>query len=355
MPGDLILSNSATPGIPKFMGIEACIHDGWLLLREFDHLDKNFCYYLLKYERPRLLQKGSGSVFTNLKTDILRTHRVRIPLLPEQRAIASILGALDDKIDLNRRMNETLEAMARAIFKSWFVDFDPVRAKAEGKQPFGMDAETAALFPDRLVDSELGPIPEGWEVGTIAEDFNLVMGQSPPGETYNEDGAGVPFFQGKRDFGTRFPSRRVFCTAPTRHAIANSTLLSVRAPVGTVNQAWEDCAIGRGLASLMHKENLAEFTYQVGLNLQDEFEVYDGDGTVFGSINKGELSKLKVIRPNGVVRSGYECKITSASRQLRLNTEESRTLAELRDLLLSKLLSGEIRVKDAEKMVGDAV
>ena len=133
VPGDLILSNSATPGIPKFVGISACIHDGWLLLRNLRHLDKLYCYYLLLLERPRIVEQGNGTIFTNLKTDILKRHRVRVPPLPEQRAIAHILGTLDDKIELNRRMNETLEAMARALFKSWFVDFEPVRAKMEGR------------------------------------------------------------------------------------------------------------------------------------------------------------------------------------------------------------------------------
>ncbi|WP_293689392.1 restriction endonuclease subunit S, partial [Thiolapillus sp.] len=152
-PGDLILSNSATPGLPKFMGIYACIHDGWLLLRDFNGLHKEFCYYFLLHERENLVSQGNGSVFTNLKTDILKNHVVDVPTLSEQRAIAHILGTLDDKIELNRQMAQTLESIARAIFKSWFVDFDPVKAKMEGKQPEGMSEEVAALFPDKFVES----------------------------------------------------------------------------------------------------------------------------------------------------------------------------------------------------------
>ena len=208
-PGDLILSNSATPGTPKFVGIEACIHDGWLLLRNLRHLDKLFCYYLLQFERPRIVEQGSGTVFTNLKTAILKRYRVKIPPIPEQRAIAHILGTLDDKIELNRRMNQTLEEMARALFKSWFVDFDPVRAKAalrqhalgnhagpdtqscgDGAAPGAwtverarayldaMDLRIVDLFPDRLVDSELGNIPEGWEVKTLGESVELAYGKA---------------------------------------------------------------------------------------------------------------------------------------------------------------------------------
>ena len=139
-PGDLILSNSATPGIPKFMGIDACIHDGWLLLRNLRNLDKQFAYYLLLHERPKLVAQGNGSVFTNLKTEILKNHLVQLPPISEQRAIAHILGTLDDKIELNRRRNQTLEAMARALFKDWFVDFGPVRAKMRLPSPSGRGA-----------------------------------------------------------------------------------------------------------------------------------------------------------------------------------------------------------------------
>ena len=183
VPGDLILSNSATPGIPKFAGIKACIHDGWLLLRNLRHLDKLFCYYLLLFEKPRIVEQGSGTVFTNLKTDILKRHRVNVPPLPEQQAIAHVLGTLDDKIELNRRMHETLEAMARALFKSWFVDFEPVRAKIEGRWHRGeslpgLPAEHYDLFPYRLLDSELGEVPEGWAVKALGELVELAYGKA---------------------------------------------------------------------------------------------------------------------------------------------------------------------------------
>src|SRR4051794_36837700 len=149
-------------------------------------------------------------------------------------SIASIGSALDDKIELNRRMNATLEAMARALFQSWFVDFDPVRAKLDSSRSTGLDPATAALFPNEFEDSELGPIPKGWRAGTVLEEFDLTMGQSPPGTTYNEEGRGIPLYQGKPDFGFRFPTRRFFCTAPTRYAKTGDTLVSVRAPVGDI-------------------------------------------------------------------------------------------------------------------------
>ncbi|MDW8228040.1 MAG: restriction endonuclease subunit S [Anaerolineales bacterium] len=151
----------------------------------------------------------------------LRTIELPLPPLPEQRAIAHILGTLDDKIELNRRMSQTLEAMARALFKAWFVDFEPVRAKMEGRWRRGeslpgLPAELYDLFPDRLVPSELGEIPEGWRVGCVDDAFNITMGQSPPGMTYNESGEECRFIKGGRISDFAFPSEGSHCTAPTR-------------------------------------------------------------------------------------------------------------------------------------------
>ena len=176
----------------------------------------------------------------------LRSIEIPIPPIQEQRDIAHILGTLDDKIELNRRMNETLEAMAQSLFKSWFVDFDPIRAKMEGRDT-GLPKPIADLFPDRMVDSELGEIPAGWKVRHLKDCFEIIMGQSPPGHTYNDTGSGLPFFQGRSDFGFRYPINRKFCTAPNRIAEPEDTLVSVRAPVGDINVAWERCCIGRGL------------------------------------------------------------------------------------------------------------
>jgi type I restriction enzyme S subunit len=203
----------------------------------------DFAYYLTLWEEVRgyaISHMTGTSGRQRVPTDSFDHLTVPIPPLPEQRAIAHILGTLDDKIELNRRLSETLEQMARALFKAWFVDFEPVRAKMEGRWRRGeslpgLPAHLYDLFPDRLVDSELGEIPEGWRVGTVDEEFDLTMGQSPPGDTYNEIGDGVPFYQGSSDFGFRFPTRRMYCTVPTRLAKAGDTLVSVRAPVGDIN------------------------------------------------------------------------------------------------------------------------
>jgi len=291
-----------------------------------------------------------GTVAERLNLPTIRGLPVALPPLPEQRAIAHILGTLDDKIELNRRVSETLDAMARSLFESWFVDFDPVRAKAEGRDP-GLPKPLADLFSARLVDSELGESPAGWEVGCVDDEFELTMGQSPPGETYNEIGEGLPFYQGRADFGFRFPTRRVYCTAPTRRARAGDTIISVRAPVGDINMASEDCAIGRGVAAARHKTGSRSYSYQFMLGLEDVFARFEAEGTVFGSIGKKDFHAIPCATPPRDVIAGFERVLSPVDSRIEVTERESGTLVALRDTLLPKLISGELRVKDAERFL----
>ncbi len=245
-------------------------------------------------------------------------------------------------------MNETLEAMARALFKDWFVDFGPTRAKQEGMEPY-LAPELWSLFPERL-DAE--GKPEGWDLATIGQRFALTMGQSPPGSTYNEVGDGLPFFQGRTDFGFRYPKRRIFCSAPTRIAEMDDTLVSVRAPVGDINLAWEKSCIGRGVAALRHPNGYRSFTYHTAWALQLQLQQYEHTGTVFGAINKKQFESLRVCSPSRELLASFEDVVGPLDSRVRMNTDESRTLAQTRDLLLPKLMSGEIRIQDAEKVVG---
>ena len=276
-----------------------------------------------------------------------------------------MLGALDDKIELNRRMNATLAALALALFQSWFVDFDPVRCNLDratqtsndrkpsaaklpppGKTPAEnfQPQELDALFPEHLEDSPLGHIPKGWKAGTVNDAFNFTMGQSPPGGTYNEEGNGIPFYQGCTDFGFRFPTRRVFCTTPTRYAKAGDTLVSVRAPVGDINMANEDCCIGRGVAAVRHKTGAKSFTYHAMAILEPDFAKFEAEGTVFGSINKQNFENLRSVIPPPEIVAAYERQAAPIDDQIYNLEHQSRTLATLRDTLLPKLLSGELSI-----------
>jgi len=290
-----------------------------------------------------------------LPTDRLSDLRLPVHQRGDQQAIAHILGTLEEKIQLNRRMNETLEGIAQSIFRSWFVDFDPVRANMSGHQPLGLSPETATLFPDAIVDSELGPVPLGWSASVIDAEYDYLMGQAPPGSSYNETGEGVPLFQGKAEFGFRFPAIRMFCTQPTRIASAGDTLVSVRAPVGAMNMARVQCCIGRGLAAVRHKSGRRSFTYYSLRELTDQFAKFDSEGTVFGSISKQAFGQIQCVRIPESLVSMIDDLLSSIDSFIERSEEELETLANLRESLLPPLVSGALRVQDAEGLVESAL
>jgi type I restriction enzyme S subunit len=268
-PG-VVLGRKGVVGSVYFVASDYWPHDTTLWVKDFHGNEPRFIYYFFRWLAPRIATMDVGSANPTLNRNHVHPIRIRWPAqVGEQRTIARILGTLDDKIELNRQMSKTLEAIAQALFKSWFVDFDPVHAKAEGRDT-GPGKSIFDLFPASFEDSELGQIPKGWKAGAVDDVFNLTMGQSPPGETYNETGEGLPFFQGRADFTFRFPSRRIYCTAPTRLAKGGDTLVSVRAPVGDINMAAEDCAIGRGVAAVRHKTGGRSFTYYSMRSLEEE-------------------------------------------------------------------------------------
>ena len=347
---DLVITREAPMGevcmVPA--GLRCCLGQRMVLLRpDPAKTVPRYLLYALQSKTVRHeigVSEGTGSTVSNLRIPLLEALPIPSRPLPEQRAIAHILGTLDDKIELNRRMNETLEAMARALFKSWFVDFDPVRAKMAGRDT-GLPKHLADLFPDRLVESELGEIPKGWEVKVLAECTDLTMGQSPPGSTYNGHGEGLPFFQGRSDFGFRYPSNRRFCTAPNRIAQPGDTLVSVRAPVGDINMAWDRCCIGRGVAALRHKSGAVSFTYYSTRTIQTALRDYEHTGTVFGAINKSQFEALRVIEPELKIVDAFDSCARPLDSRIKSNIREFLPLAAMRDSLLPKLVTGEIRLR----------
>ena len=336
---------------------------------DFSKADPTFLLYhfLSPLGRSSMVEIARGtSVTTVTGTDIVNIC-LKLPPLPEQHAIAGILGALDDKIDLNRRMNETLEAMARALFKSWFVDFDPVRAKMEGRQPFGMDQATADLFPDRLVESEIGLIPEGWEVrllDDVAEIVDCLHSKKPA-----EQSAGPTLLQvwnvgknGRIDLSKRYKiTDDDYAIWSKRFEVMGGDLVITKTGrVGAVGrmQHGATAAMGRNMVGLrasvpITKEFLAE--YLVSPLARSEINRNTNEGTILASLHVKAIKVLRCVVPGqGILRVASN-QINSFHRFQDSLDNESRTLAELRDLLLPKLLSGEIRVKDAEHMVEEAV
>ncbi len=368
--GDVLVTTEAPLGeVAQITDSKVALAQRLIALRgKANLLDNTFLKFLMQtaYMQAQLSARASGTTVSGIKQSELRKIRLPLPPLHEQRAIAHILGTLDDKIELNRQMNRTLEEMARAIFKSWFVDFDPVRAKAAVRRKHpkwteeqvsssalpDLKPEIAALFPDSFEDSELGEIPKGWYVSRVCQHFRLTMGQSPPGITYNKNGEGVPFYQGRTDFGFRFPTRRVFCTAPTRFAETGDALVSVRAPVGDVNIANEQCAVGRGVAAIRHRSGSRSFTYYSMHHFRDHFGQFEAEGTVFGCINKADFERLPFIIPVPDIIDKFDRIVSPLDDRLEANELQSMNLSSIRDTLLPKLISGELRVKDAERIAG---
>lgn len=290
----------------------------------------------------------TGAVMPKLTQGNLNKIEIRCPPTDIQKEIVGVLGTLDDRITLLRETNTTLEAIAQALFKSWFIDFDPVHAKMQGQAPQGMDEATAALFPDSFEETESGPVPKGWDIANLGSTFILTMGQSPPGDTYNENELGLPFYQGRTDFGFRFPAKRIYCRLPTRFAKVNDTLVSVRAPVGDVNMAIEDSCIGRGVASVRHPNNYAGFTFYAMKSLYKNFRVFNSEGTVFGSITKKDFESIQIINPPKKVLENFDELTLPIDQKITMNEHLIRTLILIRDNLLPQLIAGKISLNCTE-------
>lgn len=284
-----------------------------------------------------------GATMPSLNTKILGDVPIYFPSLNEQHAIAHILGTLDDKIELNRQMNQTLEAIARAIFKSWFVDFDPVWAKINGEQPYGMDAETAALFSAAFTDSSLGPIPEGWNVASLGQIANLRNGKRLSTSLYSPDGNNPVF--------------------GSNGQIARTNEVLSLTPVVAIGRVGAYCgSVFRIDVPSWVTDNAIVVTPKPAIDF--EFLYYrlsslDLRQTATGSaqplVTQGGLKAIQVIRPPRQVLDSFGNLVRPLAAKAHSNTQESHTLAELRDTQLPKLISGQLRVPDAERFVEDTL
>ena len=345
-PGSLAISKSGTIGRLGLLGDHMCGNRAVINIKPKPNSVPRYLFFVLRHLRPTIETLAEGSVQKNLYVSVLSNLDVPAPPKELQQAIADILGVLDDRITLLRETNTTLEAIAQALFKSWFVDFDPVHAKMQGRAPEGMDEGTAALFPDSFEESELGAVPKGWRSSTLGKSFDLTMGQSPPGDTYNQSEDGLPFYQGRTDFGFRFPTKRIFCNAPTRLAEIGDALVSVRAPVGDVNMAIERCCIGRGVASVRHQSGCVGYTLYAMKNLGAHFKNFDTEGTIFGSINKKDFEALPVVVPSQGVLVAFDEISKALDGSIEINEQKIRVLVEIRDTLLPRLISGQLQLPE---------
>jgi type I restriction enzyme S subunit len=325
--------------------------------------DFRYVYHQLRLARPQLRSLATGAAQQNLSGALMKSLRLPLPPLPEQKRIAHILGTLDDKIELNRRMNATLEAMSRAIFKSWFVDFDPVRQKAAGKQPVGMDAKTAALFPDSFEDSEIGEVPKGWRVGSILEQASLLSGGTPKTDEQAYWGGSVPWASAKdvSQCGEVFlaaTERTITQLGVDRSATkiipANTTVVVSRgATTGRLAMFAHDMAMNQTCYGLHSRLNAP---YSLYCNVRSFIDrmVSAAHGSVFDTITTSTFETTPVLLVPQRNLAVFEAVVADLFGQVRINIHQSRTLAALRDTLLPKLLSGELRIPKAEQTIEEA-
>lgn len=330
-------------------------------LRPAQNVDGAFLAYWLLANKPDLLASvdHAGHGTGRLVTEALKKMPVHLPSLSEQKAIAAVLGALDDKIELNRRMNATLEAMARALFKSWFVDFDPVRAKLDGHQPVGLDPASAVLFPEHLEDSPLGHIPKGWKVVGLPEAIDFL------------EGPGLRNWQ-YRDEGMKFLNIR--CIGDGDLNIAKANCISLEEFEKTYRHfalQEDDVVISTsgtlGRLAIVRADHLPVMLNtsiirmrgrgSVGLGylwgfLQSEYFLAEMFALAAGSVqlNFGpmHLRQISILRPPDGILEGFERAVQPLLRKCLQLRKESHTLATLRDTLLPKLLSGELSMTKLE-------
>jgi len=343
-PGDLVFTQRGTLGqvsiVPAKPFAEYIVSQSQMKVTlNPEKADVGFMYYLFGSEvQLRHIRNSSiqtGVPHTNL--GILRKTPVKIPPLKIQREIASILNTLDDRIALLRDTNITLEAIAQALFKSWFVDFDPVRAKQEGRDPEGIDADTAALFPDSFEESELGLVPKGWRVGMLGDELKIAYGKNLP--TIKLLSSGYPVFGGNGQIGFfdkyLYESRQV--------------LIACRgAASGKVNQSSPRAFVTNN--SLILESNdatLLPFGYLKGYMVRSDLTPFV-TGSAQPQVTIDNLKNFKILIPSTEVLKDYEVLFSPIENKIEENNRQAQSLATLRDTLLPRLISGQLRLPDAE-------
>lgn len=301
-------------------------------------VDENyFLYYFRAYIVKKIIGGTGDSTIPNFPPmSVVKGIEIQLPDIETQRKVGKLLAEIDDAISNNNAINERLELMARTIYDYWFLQFE---FPDENGKPYKSSG-------GKMVWSEelKREIPEGWRVGNLSEIALITMGSSPKGESLNEDKDGITFYQGKSDFGYRFPMVRMYTNSPIRYAEVNDILLSVRAPVGDMNIAGEKCCIGRGLAAIHSRYQ--SFLFYLMLRNQYQFDKYNNKGTTFGAITKDELFGLRVVIPDETTIEIFDKKIAEFDKKIFTNEMQNQELISLRDFLLPLLMNGQVGFRE---------
>jgi len=344
--------------LARFRGPVTCASFARFLRIDRSQADPRFIFWYLQ----NLYQKGEMSQHQVQHTGVARfqytrfaeTQSVSLPPPPEQKIIADILGTLDDKIELNRRMNATLEAIVRALFQNWFVDFDPVRAKLDGRTPAGLNAVTAALFPSHFQDSPLGTIPHGWMVKSVGEVVDCVGGGTPSTAEPKYWEGGIHHWTTPKDFSSlqapilldtdRKLTDAGIAKISSGLLPAGTLLLSSRAPVGYLAITAVPVAINQGFIALKCNERASNF-FMLNWCQTNMAEIESrATGTTFAEISKQNFRPISVVLPPKELMAAFTAKAAPIYAQITANLRQSSILTTLRNTLLPELVSGELRV-----------
>ena len=335
--GDIVIARTgANTGYAKYIKNQPmCVFASYLVrIRINEDYCARYIGHVVESEEYKRFIKSNlgGSAQPHANAQVLTSFTLWLPPFPTQRKISSVLSAYDDLIENNNRRIQILEEMAQTIYKECFVKF---------RFPGHEDV--------KMVDSgtDFGMIPEGWEVKRLGDVCNIVMGQSPKSKFYNEEGEGLPFHQGVRYFGSRFPEDKVYCTVKKRLADVGDILFSVRAPVGRINISRKKIVIGRGLCAIRSKQGYNAFIFQ---QLKELFKEEDsmGGGTIFKSVTKKDMHEIKIVYPNENIIKKFESILKPVFSLIENLQSKIDNLRRTRDLLLPRLIPGEIDVSNLD-------
>ncbi len=359
--GDLIISARGTVGKLAQLDKPMAFNQSCYGLRGKSQIINNgYLYYALKTAICSLQNAGHGAVFNTITRDTFEIVSIPVPSQDVQDEIENILGSLDQKIELNQRMSETLEGMARSIFKSWFVDFDPIHAKAEGRPPTGMNKSTAALFPDSFNDEG---IPDSWQEKPLSEIGEVKTGKTPPTKDTKNYGNDLPFITIPDMHGkiyvlnsSKYLSDIGEATQKNKTLPAGTICVSCIASPGLVVLTHQECQTNQQINSVVpFKEGFESFRFwQIKEVSEDVISIGSG-GSVFHNLNKSQFSELKVIEPSLELAQIYENTVSSFMLKILENEKQNQNLACLRDTILPKLISGDLRVEDTAPLLKEAV
>lgn len=299
-----------------------------------------YTYYWLLTKKDYLFTIASVTRTPILSKSTFEEIVIPMPDRSIQDNVVGTLKPIDDMMENNKRICSELEAMAKTLYDYWFVQFD---FPDENGKPYRTSG--GEMVWNKQLKRK---IPKEWKPGKLCDIANITMGQSPSGSSYNEDGIGAIFFQGRAEFGFRFPTIRLYTTEPKRMAYANDILMSVRAPVGDLNIAHTDCCIGRGLAAIHSKTNHQSFVLYTMFSLRKQLDVFNGEGTVFGSINRNSLNDMPILIPSDETIEEFEKIVAPMDAAIRNNYDEICRLQAVRDSLLPRLMSGELDVSSLD-------